>query len=107
MPVRGNDGKGNYVALGFGSESCQTFLLARSNHLDLPYRHWLTGYLTAVNKLTKETVDIRGTTDIDGMVGFLEQYCRKHPLHSFSQAVEALVKDLYPKRLTHMPQKHE
>src|SRR5215471_18129870 len=91
MPVRGNDAKGNYVALGFGSEACQTFLLARSNHLDLPYRDWLTGYLTAVNKLTKETVDMRGTTDITGMLGLLDHYCRKHPLHSFSQAVEALV----------------
>src|SRR5215471_3151444 len=107
MPVRGNDGKGNYVALGFGSESCQTFLLARSNRLDLPYRDWLTGYLTAVNKLTKETVDMRGTTDIAGMLGLLDQYCRKNPLHSFSRAVEALVKELYPKRITHMPQKQE
>jgi hypothetical protein len=61
MPISGSssDVKGNYVALGFGLESCQTFLQARSNNLDLPYRHWLTGYLTAVNKLTKETVDIR------------------------------------------------
>src|SRR5215468_8849129 len=76
MPVRGNDTKGNYVALGFGSEACQTFLLARSNRLDLPYRDWLTGYLTALNKLTKATVDMRGTTDIAGMLGFLDQYCR-------------------------------
>jgi hypothetical protein len=107
LPVQGSDVKGNYVALGFGSESCQTFLLAQSNRLDLPYRDWLTGYLTAVNKLTKETVDMRGTMDIGGMLGFLEPYCRKNPLHSFSQAVEALVKDLYPKRLTHMPHKQE
>jgi hypothetical protein len=85
----------------------QTFLQARSNHLDLPYRDWLMGYLTAVNKLTKETVDMRGTTDIAGMLSLLDQYCRKNPLHSFSRAVEALVKELYPKRLTHMPQKHE
>src|SRR5262245_47149130 len=53
MPVRGSDAKGNYVALGFGLEACQTFLEARSNGLDLPYRHWLTGYLTAVNTLTQ------------------------------------------------------
>ena len=103
MPVRGSDAKGNYVALGFGQESCNTFLQARSNGLDLPYRHWLTGYLTAVNKLTPNTVDMRGKTDIDGMLGLLEPYCIKHPLHSFSRAVEFLVTDLYPKRLTHMP----
>src|SRR5713101_9461453 len=107
LPVRGSDAKGNYVALGFGLESCQTFFQARSNSLDLPYRHWLIGYLTAVNKLTKNTVDMRGTTDIDGMLWLLEQYCMKHPLHSFSRAVESLVQELDPKRMTHMPQTHE
>jgi len=101
---RGSDAKGNYVALGFGSESCQTFLQARSNGLDLPYRHWVTGYLTAVNKLTKDTVDMRGTTDIDGMLLSLTQYCIKNPLHSFSRAMEDLVKELYPKRMIAMPQ---
>ena len=105
MPIPGSssDAQGNHVALGFGLESCQTFLQARSNSLDLPYRHWLTGYLTAVNKLTKNTVDMRGTTNIDGMLWLLEQYCMKHPLHSFSRAVESLVTELYPKRVTHMP----
>ena len=107
LPGSSSDAQGNYVALGFGLESCQTFLQARSNNLDLPYRHWLTGYLTAVNKLTKDTVDIRGTTDIDGMLGWLEQRCIQNRQHSFSRAVEALVKDMYPQRMTHMPQKHE
>jgi hypothetical protein len=109
MPIPGSssDAKGNYIALGLGLELCQTFLQARSNSLDLPYRHWLTGYLTAVNKLTKDTVDIRGTADVDGMLWLLEQYCIKNRQHSFSRAVEAHVKDLYPKHITHMPQKHE
>src|SRR6266446_4272384 len=107
VPGSSSDVKGNYVALGFGLESCQTILQARSNGLDLPYRHWLTGSLTAVNKLTKDTVDIRGGTDIDGMLGLLEHYCIKNRQHSLSRAVEALVKDLYPKRRTHMPLKHE
>jgi hypothetical protein len=107
VPVRSSDAKGHYATLGFGLESCQTFLQARNNRLDLPYRHWLTGYLTAVNKLTKETVDIRGTTDSDGTLWLLEQYCIKHRDHSFSRAVESLVADLYPKRRTHMSQKHK
>src|SRR5262249_3755210 len=76
-PGRSSDANGNYVALGFGLESCQTFLQAVSNSLDLPYRHWLAGYLTAVNKLTKDTVDMRGSNDIDGMLWLLEQYCIK------------------------------
>ena len=103
MPGSNHDVQGNYGALGFGSEMCQSFLQARSNGLDLPYRHWLTGYLTAVNKLTKDTVDIRGTTDIDGMLGLLERYCIQHPSHSFSRAVESLVTELYPKRMTRLP----
>jgi hypothetical protein len=100
---RGSDAQGNDVALGFGSESCQTFLQARSNGLDLPYRHWLTGYLTAVNKLTKDTVEMRGTTDIDGLLLSLAQSCITHPHHACSRAVESLVTDLYPQRMTHMP----
>jgi len=100
---RGSDAQGNSVVLGLGRESCRTFLQARANRLDLPYRHWVTGYLTAVNKLTKETVDIRGTTDTDGMLEGLEQYCIAHPLHAFSRAVEALVTELHPQRITHMP----
>ena len=107
IPVRGSDAKDNDMALGCGLAPCQTFLQVRSNGLDLPYRHWLTGYLTAMNKLTKDTVDIRGRTDIDGMLGSLEQYCIKHRQHSFSRVVEALGKVLYPKRMTHMPHKRE
>jgi hypothetical protein len=47
LPISGssNDAQGNDVALGFGLESYQTFLQARSNRLDFPYRHWLTGSL--------------------------------------------------------------
>jgi hypothetical protein len=55
-----------------------TALQARGNGLDLPYRHWLAGYLTAVTKLTKAMVNMRGTTHIDGMLWLLEQYCIKH-----------------------------
>ena len=100
---RASDARGNYVVLGFGGETCQTYLQAQSEGLDLPYRHWLTGYLTAMNKLAKDTVDVRGTTDTDGLLGVLAHYCIQHPLHSFSRAVEALVTELHPKRMTHMP----
>jgi hypothetical protein len=62
---------------------------------------------TTVNKLTNDTVDIRGPTDIDGMLGLLEHYCIKHRQHFCSQAMESVVTGLYPKRMTHMPHKPE
>jgi hypothetical protein len=89
IPVRGSDAKDNDVALGCGFAPCQTFLQVRSNGLDLPYRHWLTGYLTAVNTLTKDTVDMRGRTNIDGMLRLLARYYFKQPHHSFSRAVDS------------------
>ena len=63
MPLPGSsrDGKGNYVALGFGSEACQTFLQARSNGLDFPFRHWFTGPLTAVESPVTELYPQRMT----------------------------------------------
>ena len=90
-----------------GENRVRPFSKLGSNGLDLPYQHWLTGSLTAVNTLTKDTVDIRGTTDIDDMLWPLEQYCFKQPLHSFSRAVESLITELYLKRMTYMPQKQE
>jgi hypothetical protein len=51
-------------------------------------------------------VDSRGTTKSDGMLGWLEHDCIRHRQHSFSRAIEALVKDLYLKRMTHMPHTH-
>jgi hypothetical protein len=105
LPVPGSssDAKGNYVALGFGLESCTSFIQASADGLDITYRHWLTGYLTAVNKLTQDTVDMRGTADIDRMMLSLKNYCAHHLSQSFSAAVEALVVALYPKRVTAMP----
>src|SRR6266404_6060681 len=75
VPGRSSDAKGNYVALGFGLESCGAFIQASAHGLDITYRHWLAGYLTAVNKLTKDTVDMRGTADIDRMMLSLRHYC--------------------------------
>ena len=106
-PGSSSDAKGNYVALGFGLESCSTLIQASADGLDITYRHWLTGYLTAVNKLTKDTVDMRGTADIDRMMVSLRHYCAHHLTNSFSAAVEVLVTELYPKRMTHMPQAQE
>jgi hypothetical protein len=109
IPVSGSssDAKGNYVALGFGLESCNTFVQASAHGLDITYRHWLTGYLTAVNKLTKDTVDMRGTADIDRMILSLKNYCASHLAKSFSAAVEVLITELYPKRMMQMPKKKE
>jgi hypothetical protein len=109
MPVPGSssDAKGNYVALGFGLESCGAFIQASAHGLDITYRHWLAGYLTAVNKLTKDTVDMRGTTDIDRMILSLKNYCASHRAKSFSAAAEVLITELYPKRMTQMPKKQE
>jgi hypothetical protein len=39
------------------------------------------------------------------MLWWLEHYGIKHPLHSFRRAMESFVAALYPKRMTHMPQK--
>ena len=67
----------------------QTALRARSHGRDFPYRHWLTGALTAMNTRIKATVDMRGRTNIDGMLRLLARYYFKQPHHSFSCAVDS------------------
>src|SRR5690242_6160144 len=41
------------------------------------------------------------------MLGLLEHSCIQHRQHSFRRAMESLGTDLYLRRLTHMPHKHE
>lgn len=95
------DKSGSYVTWGLGTDSCGTYTTARRDQSDLMYRVWLGGYLTATNIDTPDTVDIGGSTDLNGLLGWLDNYCQTNPTSSFGNAAEALVIFLYPKRQTH------
>jgi hypothetical protein len=96
------DRSGKYMAVG---ESCGTFVrdFARPGPLRNQSESWVNGYITAYNLLSNDTYDIRGGTDIDSLMLWLDNHCRQHPLDSLSAAMRVLVDELFPRRKTTAP----
>ena len=84
--------------------SCASFLLAQNecSHgrcRDLnTFSDWLMGYITSYNSSTPDTFDIVAKTDLNNSIIWLGNYCKQHPSNKYSQAVQSLMIELYPKR---------
>ncbi len=96
----------------FGEEkmgSCGQYVTARDEERRGKYRKinthitWIFGYLTAYNRQTPDTYDIKGQTDTEAMLLWLENYCKKNPLDDFADAMELLTDELHPKRIRKKP----
>ena len=99
------DSKGNFGVKGFGLESCESYVTARSQSGAAYYafRSWLNGYLTAYNQLAASTYEIAGQVNLEGLAAWLADYCSARPRVGFVLAVSALTAALEPNRLTAKP----
>lgn len=97
------DKNGRYIILGFGSESCGMYVAERKAGKDNSYRGWLTGYLSAYNESLKNTYNVLGNVDVEAALLWIDKYCNKHPLDSFSGASKALLKELLPRKQVSKP----
>jgi len=110
VPSPAADGTGAYNSAFPEKEgNCGTFIAARDEarrgdqFRTSKYLDWLTGYITAYNRLKPDTFDIVGQTDKGSWLSWLENYCKAHPLDSFSAAVAGLTDTLYPNRVKVAP----
>ena len=53
---------------------------------------WVTGYLSGTNMAS--SVDFLRGRDADGVTAWIDNYCRRNPLHVVTQALTELVKEL-------------
>jgi hypothetical protein len=83
---------------GAGVESCDAYAQARTRHDDLLYGAWIGGYLTASNLHSPDTYDLASSTDMPGILEWLDDWCRSNPTGRFADAVKALIIFLYPRR---------
>jgi hypothetical protein len=100
------DDNGRYMVVGMGAKSCGSFIEASRNNSKTTYLRfetWLTGYLSAYNRDTSQTYDIRGGSDLDGINVWLENYCRANPLETYIDAVYQLTYIMYPNRIKFGP----
>ena len=57
------------------------------------YEKWVLGYLSGIN-VEHTGPDFLRDRDTDGMKAWIDNYCRRNPLHPIAQAVAELIKDL-------------
>lgn len=98
-----DDGKGNYAIWGVGNNSCFSYLKARENNDFDAYKLYLTGYLTAYNALTPDTFRISGTMDMDGIIEWIDNYCKSKQLDGFLGAISAYTSENAGKRMKRPP----
>jgi hypothetical protein len=99
FPAIAADQTGNYEIMGPGSKSCGTYNDARKRGSDASFQFWIAGYITGTNIYLPDTVDITGSTDLPGVMGWLDNWCRENPTRQFANAMNALTTFLYPNRM--------
>ena len=86
-----------YLVRGEGGTPCATAVrqMQQSEQARNVYGAWLSGYLTRYNyeRDSKLSRDFQSETLVDAAI----QYCSGKPLDDFSQAAEAVIKELQKK----------
>ena len=97
------DTQGQYAVLGSGTALCSTYSQARQAKSYLVYAAWLTGYLTARNMQSDATYDLSSRAGLEGMLGWLDTWCKANPTRQFAAAAYELTIYLYPSRTVRAP----
>lgn len=99
---RAADEGGQFAIKGVGLLTCQDSVAARvaESELDIRFRAWIDGYLTAVNRYEPGTYDATpwGTPEIIATI--VDNHCRDNPDERFVVAVQKLVATLQADKLT-------
>lgn len=88
------DNEGTYTIHGVGVGSCGKFIGAanegnfQKNWIEWnKYAAYTQGYITGINELLNGTRNILGSTDLEGLMGAVENYCKKNPTENFYNAL--------------------
>lgn len=94
-PVESKDAQGNYISLGY-VPSCGKWTSVRPGNSVKKYQveNWVLGVLTGYNMYIRGRKNIASASGIEGILGWIDNYCRTNPLTDLSGAVEAIIKHL-------------
>ena len=84
----------------FGHQSCGRYIEIRKvRGWERTARfYWVAGYITAYNGWIPDTYSIAGSSDIESIMLWLDNYCGANPVNSITVAMEHLIAELRPKR---------
>ena len=90
------DENGNYTVIAYGNQSCGRWVKAHAAESE-ESRHqetWVTGYITAYNRVTHGISNLSKGTDSAGLISWIDNYCKDNPLDGVADASAALVQVL-------------
>ena len=78
---------------GLGSESCGKWTAEKENDTDLQvvFKGWLNGYLTAYAFWVEKGSGPVNETDVFGARAWVDNYCQEYPLDFVADAASALI----------------
>ncbi|MGE0669159.1 MAG: peptidoglycan-binding domain-containing protein [Sphingomonadales bacterium] len=95
------DARGEFVLRGIGAQSCESGLAMvkadQRNAADLA--SWITGYVTALNRVTPGTYDLLPITDVTALVQIVGGMCSASPRSSMEEVVARMVQSLSAARI--------
>lgn len=102
-PSWADDSNANHAVWGIGRTSCHGYSQARAAGEFTEYKVYSMGYLTAYNALTPNTYNVSGAADLNGVLAWLDDYCRKTPVDSFDHALRQMVTQMHESRVKKAP----
>jgi hypothetical protein len=85
------DATGNYAIWGLGQTSCNQFVTAFEQSDVAGYKHFVAGYLSAINRVSTDLYRVTGDRTMSQNLAVLVEYCQQHRMDSFDQALQGLI----------------
>jgi hypothetical protein len=81
------------VIMGAGAASCGAWSKPRDMDDKFKNSQWLLGFLSGINDANNGP-DFLSHTDADGVIAWVDNYCRQHPLDHIVEAASKLATEL-------------
>ena len=91
-------------AVGFQQTSCGSWTQARANHQSAGIEFWAMGFVSGANvaRAKEDAIDIlKDVGDAEGLLSWIDNYCRSKPLELFPIAAAYLVIELRERARAH------
>lgn len=102
LSAQAADSTGQFAIKGGGAQTCDVFAAAhtaQSRDL-LIYGGWVEGYATGLNQFQADSFDVLPWQTTELLLGLLASYCRTQPQERLIDALNRLVREVFPQRLT-------
>jgi len=94
-----SDSTGRYAT--YGVKTCWDYIvwldIGNSAEFD-KLESWVSGYVTAYNRQTPDTITVLGDQDTKAAMGWLARWCRANPKATMDTAMQALTEVYHPHR---------